>query len=299
MVFRVEARDGKGGVDMVGVSVDVTNVDEQSATPAASATAGSETSLDVAWAVPARNGGPAIEGYNLQYRQGIAGDSSDWTHSAAATTARITGLTRGTGYQVRVRALNGETPNDWSEAGSGRTNNATGAPAIVGPAFVGGTLAVSTSGITDANGLASPAFAYRWIRVDADGLASNATDIAGGNRAGLRGGGGRPRQADPGAGLFSDDAGNREALTSEAFSASGTIAAPPVCAAPDLTGRRLVWTSDLQVGRRAEPPTRASTRAPRWADWRRGASSSARATTRRTAWSSDSDPPQTGACPLR
>ena len=36
----------------------------------------------------------------------------------------LTGLTAGTSYQVQVRALNGETPSDWSPAGTGSTSSA-------------------------------------------------------------------------------------------------------------------------------------------------------------------------------
>ena len=39
----------------------------------------------------------------------------DWTHTDTATTTTITGLTADTEYQVQVRALNGETPSDWSD----------------------------------------------------------------------------------------------------------------------------------------------------------------------------------------
>ena len=43
---------------------------------------------------------------------------------------------------------------------------ATGAPTITGTARVGETLTAVTSGIMDADGLASPSYTYQWIRVD-------------------------------------------------------------------------------------------------------------------------------------
>ena len=44
----------------------------------------------------------------------------------------------------------------------------TGLPAITGTAEVGETLTADTSGITDANGLSNPGFAYQWVRSGAN-----------------------------------------------------------------------------------------------------------------------------------
>ena len=45
-------------------------------------------------------------------------------------------------------------------------SSATGEPTISGPARVGETLTVSTSGIADEDGLAHSTFAYQWVRAD-------------------------------------------------------------------------------------------------------------------------------------
>ncbi len=108
--------------------------------------------------------------------------------------------------------------------------NATGAPAISGPARVGGTLTADTDGILDADGKAMAesgaadfAYSYRWVRVDSDGM---------GNPAGV----GSDRDsyvltaADAGSRIkvtvsYTDDAGNAEALTSVAYPPSGAIRA--------------------------------------------------------------------------
>ena len=106
---------------------------EQPATPAApsvGATANSHTSLDVSWTAPGLNGGPAITGYDLQYRQGTSGSFTNGPQNVSGTSAAITGLTAGTSYQVQVRALNGETPSDWSSAGTGSTLAAAPAPEV-------------------------------------------------------------------------------------------------------------------------------------------------------------------------
>ena len=123
--------------DTHAVSVGVTDVDEQPATPAApdvTATPGATTSLTVRWTAPDANGGPAIAGYNLQYRQDASGNFTDGPRNVTETTAAITGLSADTGYQVRVRALNGETPSEWSEPGAGATATAA-APYVTGIAI--------------------------------------------------------------------------------------------------------------------------------------------------------------------
>ena len=98
--------------------VQVTDASEQPAKPArptVSPTAGETTSLDVSWTAPDLNGGPDIIGYDVQYRQGDDGAGTDWPHGGTGTSTRITGLTADTGYQVRVRAKNGELDSDWSD----------------------------------------------------------------------------------------------------------------------------------------------------------------------------------------
>ena len=124
----VSVSDDNGGSDSISVTITVTDVNEQPGRPAApsvGATANSDTSLDVSWAAPGLNGGPAITGYNLQYRQGTSGSFTNGPQNVSGTSAMITGLTAGTSYQVQVRALNGETPSDWSPAGTGSTSSAT------------------------------------------------------------------------------------------------------------------------------------------------------------------------------
>ena len=121
----VSVSDGNGGSDSIDVTVTVTDVNEQPGRPAApsvGATANSDTSLDVSWTAPGLNGGPAITGYNLQYRQGTSGSFTNGPQNVSGTSAMITGLTAGTSYQVQVRALNGETPSDWSPAGTGSSS---------------------------------------------------------------------------------------------------------------------------------------------------------------------------------
>ena len=121
----VQATDPLGASGSIAVTIDVTDVAEPPAMPDAptvSAPDGTNTSLLVTWTAPDLNGGPLLTDYDVQYRQGTAGDWDDWQHDGTATTATITGLDEGAGYQVRVRALNDEATSDWSPPGSGRTN---------------------------------------------------------------------------------------------------------------------------------------------------------------------------------
>ena len=128
----VSVSDGNGGSDSISVTITVMDVAEKPATPGAptvSATAGSTTSLDVSWTAPGLNDGPALTGYNLQYRPGTSGSFSPQTRVSGTSTA-IAGLTAGTSYQVQVRALNGETPSDWSPSGTGSTSSTATDPTL-------------------------------------------------------------------------------------------------------------------------------------------------------------------------
>ena len=127
---QVSVTDGTATVS-IAVTITLTNVLEQPAAPAAptvTATANTSDSLDVSWTAPDRNGGPALTGYEVQYRRGTSAPWTAWAPSGTGTTATIVPLDANSAYQVRVRALNGETPSDWSPSGSGTT----GAPALPG-----------------------------------------------------------------------------------------------------------------------------------------------------------------------
>ena len=130
--LRIRADDGRGGADLIRVTLRVRDVDEQApplSAPGVLATAGSTTGIDLRWSAPGPNGSPAVTGYEVQYREGAAGDWTDHAHEGAASRSTIAELTADTDYQARVRALNGEISGDWSEPGMGRTGRAdNGAP---------------------------------------------------------------------------------------------------------------------------------------------------------------------------
>ena len=117
---------------------------------------------------------------------------------------------------------------------------ATGAPVISGAAQVGEVLTADTGGIADADGLTSPGYTWQWLRVDSDGV-SNETMI------GANAGAYTLVAADAGGKIrvrvsFTDDAGNPEALTSDAWLANGTIT--PLSTDATLSGLTLADASD-------------------------------------------------------
>ena len=159
----VTASDGTDSADAT-VTISITDVDEPPvapATPTVLAAAGSNTSLTVSWTAPANAGKPDIDSYDVQYRASGAAAWTDGPQNVTTTTTTIASLTADTSYEAQVRATNDEGDSDWSDPpGSGRTNSPTnnaaeGAPTITGTAQVGQTLTAATTGITDADGLAS------------------------------------------------------------------------------------------------------------------------------------------------
>ena len=128
----VKASDGTASAT-VDATINLTDVAEQPATPAKptlEAVSGSTTRLDASWTEPGLNGGPAITGYEVEYREGMSGT---WTFGVRTTevTWRITGLRGNTSYQVRVQALNDDTPSAWSDPSDAVRTNAEADPPTV------------------------------------------------------------------------------------------------------------------------------------------------------------------------
>ena len=114
------ATDPAGGTAHIAVSVVVTDVDEPPGAPGTPEAASvASTNVNVRWAAP-ENTGPPITDYDVEYRQ-FGEDFVDAEYDGTAPTLRITGLTRATLYQVRVRATNAEGTGPWSARGSVRT----------------------------------------------------------------------------------------------------------------------------------------------------------------------------------
>ena len=98
---------------------------------------------------------------------------------------------------------------------------ATGAPTISGTPQVGQTLTAGTSGISDADGLATPGYTYQWIRNDG----SSDSDIDGATNSTYT--------------LVTDDAGHtikvRVSFTDDASNDEGPLTSPPTAAVHDPT----------------------------------------------------------------
>ena len=124
---RVSARDRRGGVDGIIVTISVENVDEPPARPAApDLKATSHSTLAVNWTAP-DNQGPEITDYDLQYRE-ADGEFKDVGYDGTGTSMTLSDLKPETGYEVQVRAINAEGVSPWSESGRGETEEAPPPP---------------------------------------------------------------------------------------------------------------------------------------------------------------------------
>ena len=183
----------------------------------------------------------------VSYRyQWVASDGTSDTDIPDATDSTYTLAAADEGRTVKVKvsftddAGNGETLTSSATAAVDAALNtpATGAPAISGTAQVGETLTADTSGISDADGLASATFAYQWLADDAE-LAS----ATGGSYVLTT------SEMDKTIKVrvsFTDDAGNEETLTS---TATGTVspAVQPQTANSPATGAPII-TGTAEVG---------------------------------------------------
>ena len=116
------------------ITVTVMNADEQTDTPAkptVTAVEGSATSLTATWTKPGLNGGPDITSYDVEYREGMSGTWTFGMRTTGEVTATIDGLTASTSYQVRVQALNDDTPSAWSDPSDAVRTNAEADPPTV------------------------------------------------------------------------------------------------------------------------------------------------------------------------
>ena len=139
---KVEVRDEKdehGNVDKdedaadsITVDIVVRDRDEKPAVPTVMVTSPSvNTTLEVYW--HAKNTGPPITGYDVQYRKGGGTFSNDNCRDAdaedncdnippATTDTKITELEEDTSYSVQVRAKNNEGTSAWSSVVTVKTN---------------------------------------------------------------------------------------------------------------------------------------------------------------------------------
>ena len=135
---------------------------------------------------------------------------------ANSSTFTLTSDDEGRTIRVRVTFTDDEDheeslTSDPTAAAPLPNTPAAGAPTITGAAQVGETLTASTTGISDGDGLDDAAFAYQWLADDAEinGATASAYTLAGDDEG----------KAVKVRVSFTDDAGNHEALTSQATAA--------------------------------------------------------------------------------
>ena len=116
----VRAQDDKGGSATISVEITLTDENEPPGRPAAPTVMASSNTLSVRWTAP-ENTGPAISGYDVQYRES-GGSFTDWPHIGPSLSTTIRGLMSETPYEVQVRATNDEGTSDWSPSGNGTTS---------------------------------------------------------------------------------------------------------------------------------------------------------------------------------
>ena len=198
--------------------------------------------LEASWQAPSSNGGSAVTGYRVQWKEAAdswdtAADVSEATETR--TTHTITDLTGGVEYAVRVMATNDEGDGPASTEAKGtpaggvseqvidpENSVPTGLPGISGTPQVDQTLMASTSDIEDADGLTNATFEYQWT--------AGGTDIGGATGSTYTLTPSEQGQTIRVRVTFTDDAENEESLTSAATVAVAAAPAPLTAAFQDL-----------------------------------------------------------------
>ena len=145
----VKVVDGHGGFDTIDVTINVNDEDESPVQPAApSVSSASTTSLSVDWAAPSNIGRPAIDDYDLRYRQGTSGGWTNGPQNETGTSATIMSLTANTLYQVQVRATNNDGDSPWSLPGEGQTNTAGNSAPTFSASFYTRSVAENSPAVT-------------------------------------------------------------------------------------------------------------------------------------------------------
>ena len=135
--------------------------------------------LDVSWSVPDSNGGSAVTGYRVQWKE--AADSWDTPADVSETTVTgtnhtVTGLTDGVEYTFRVFAVNSAGDSTASEDESG-TPRETSAPTVSSGTVDGAALTLTFSeGLTETP---LPAVATFTVNVGGDQRGVNTVAISG------------------------------------------------------------------------------------------------------------------------
>ena len=110
------------------ITVTVTNVNEPPGAPAdPTITEQTDNSFKVSWQTPATNTGPAVNRYDVEYKEDTATGWQQAQNEPTSGTLEVTisGLMPATNYDVRVRAANPEGDGAWSSDGGVRASTLT------------------------------------------------------------------------------------------------------------------------------------------------------------------------------
>ena len=193
-----------------------------------------KAAVELTWDAP---GDVTVIGYRID-RRSAGGSRSEEQTLVEDTGSADTGYTdksakSGVEYEYRVSARTedgmGEA-SEWVSVGPEPQPNspATGVPTISGTAQVEETLTADTSGIADTDGLTNVSYIYQWMADDAE--IAGATGLTYTLSADDEGKAAKVRVS------FTDDADNKETLTSAATAAVAAKPNSPATGAPTITG---------------------------------------------------------------
>ena len=135
--------------------------------------------LAVSWTAPASDGGSAITGYRVQWKEA----AGSWDTPADVTEATVTGtshtiagLTDGTAYSVRVLAINDNGEGSTSEDGEG-TPHETVPPELSGASVDGAALTLTFNEALDED--SNPAPSAFTVTVSGNTRAVDSVDVSG------------------------------------------------------------------------------------------------------------------------
>jgi Ca2+-binding RTX toxin-like protein len=161
--------------------------------PTAVTTVRGNAQITVNWLAPANDGGSPITGYEVQVRTGAVQVGAILASPGTGLSKVVTGLTNGTAYNFRVRAINALGTGVFSAASANVTFASTpGAPVLLAPAAgaAGGALtaAANWNPPTDTGGAAITGYKITPLLMAADGVtvATRRDDLAFTGGAALR-----------------------------------------------------------------------------------------------------------------
>ena len=205
-------------------------------------TANSDGTVTLRWDAPDDD---SVTGYQILRRRPTEGERTLLVHvndtGSTATEYTDNDVTPDVLHAYRVKAINAVGLSRRSEfvnvtptqpAEPAQNTPATGLPTITGTAQVGDTLSAVTTGVEDADGLDNVIYSYQWIRNDG----GTDTDISGATGSSYTLGDSDVDKTVKVRVSFTDDANNRETVTSAATAA---VAARPnslATGAPTISG---------------------------------------------------------------